>query len=224
MRAARDAEVDARRRDRAREDVERHVADLACVAGVAAEIAPAEREVDVRQLARRLADHRLHPVAAELVAVAVEEHVQLLRHLVRREELGIGAPEDRLRPARAQLEQAVERALGVRDEEVVLGRVGVVVPVEAGVHAAELRQAHRHVAVVEDDRDAEALAQGRRDAAQVRHRHGEDDDRIRALALDERSRCRRQRGVTQRQITSRVMRSPRPSSGLSSAAADTGRP
>ena len=59
------------------------------------------------------------------------------------------------------------------------------VPVEAGVHAAELRQAHRHVAVVEDDRDAEALAQGRRDAAQVRHRHREDDDRVRPLALDE---------------------------------------
>ena len=59
------------------------------------------------------------------------------------------------------------------------------VPVEAGVHAAELRQAHRHVAVVEDDRHAEALAQRRRDAAQVRHRDGEDDHRVGPLALDQ---------------------------------------
>ena len=69
--------------------------------------------------------------------------------------------------------------------EVVLARIGAVVPVEAGVHAAELGQAHRHVAVVEHDRDAEALAQRGRDAAEVRHRHGEDDDRVGPLALDE---------------------------------------
>ena len=91
------------------------------------------------------------------------------------------------------------------------------VPVEAGVHAAELGQAHRHVAVVEDDRQAVALAQVGGDASQVGHRHREDDERIGPLALDERVEMLRQRGVTQRQITSRVIRSPSPSSGLSSA-------
>ena len=55
------------------------------------------------------------------------------------------------------------------------------VVVEARVHAAELGQAHRHVAVVEDDRHAEALAQVGRDPAEVRHRHGEDDDRVDVL-------------------------------------------
>jgi hypothetical protein len=61
-----------------------------------------------------------------------------------------------------------------------------VVVVEARVHAAELRQAHRHVAVVEDDRDTEALAQVRRDPAQVAHRDGEDDDRVDVpLALED---------------------------------------
>ena len=131
-----------------------------------------------RAPAARLADHRLHPLAPELVAVAVEEDVGLLLDRQRREELRVGAPEDRLRAARAELEQARQPALGVRDDEVVLGRIGAVVVVEARVHAAELGQAHRHVAVVEDDRDAEALAQRRRDAAEVRHRHGEDDDRV----------------------------------------------
>ena len=56
------------------------------------------------------------------------------------------------------------------NDEVVLGRIGAVVVVEARVHAAELRQAHRHVSVVEDDRHAEPLAQRGRDAAQVAHR------------------------------------------------------
>ena len=41
------------------------------------------------------------------------------------------------------------------------------------------------VAVVEDHGDAVALAQVRRDATQVGHRDREDDDRVRALALDE---------------------------------------
>ena len=129
----------------------------------------------------RLADHRRHPVAAELVPVAVEEDVVELLDRLRREELGVGAPEDRLRAPRAELEQARQPALGVRDDEVVLGRVGAVVVVEAGVHAAELGQAHRHVAVVEDHRHAEALAQVGRDAAEVRHRDGEDDDRVDVL-------------------------------------------
>ena len=58
------------------------------------------------------------------------------------------------------------------------------VVVEARVHAAELGQAHRHVAVVEDHRHAEALAQVGGDAAEVRHRDGEDDHRVDvALAL-----------------------------------------
>ena len=132
-----------------------------------------------------LADHRLDPVAAELVAVAVEEDVHLLLDRLRREELRVGAPEERLGPPGAELAEPLEAALGVREQQVVLGRVGLVVPVEAGVHAAELRQAHRDVAVVERDRDAVPLAEIRRDAAQVRHRHREDDDRVWTLTLDE---------------------------------------
>ena len=130
--------------------------------GVAEEVVAAEREVDVRELARGLADERRHPLAPELVAVAVEEDVGLLLDRLRREELGVGAPEDRLGAAGAELEQALEPALGVRDHEVVLARIGAVVVVEARVHAAELGQAHRHVAVVEDDREVEPLAQRRR--------------------------------------------------------------
>src|SRR5579862_4141573 len=75
VRAARDAEVDVRRGDRARKGIERHVADGAGAADVALKVAAAEREVDIRKPARRFADHRLHPLAAKLVAVAVEEDV-----------------------------------------------------------------------------------------------------------------------------------------------------
>ena len=57
------------------------------------------------------------------------------------------------------------------------------VVVEPGVHAAELRQAHRHVAVVEDHRDAEPLAQIGGDPTEVRHRNGEDDHRVHVLLL-----------------------------------------
>ena len=92
--------------------------------------------------------------------------MQLL-DLPRREELGIGGPEDGLGAPCAQLEQARQTALGVRDDEVVLGRIGAVVVVEARVHAAELGQAHRHVAVVEDHGHAEALPQVGGDAAEV---------------------------------------------------------
>jgi hypothetical protein len=53
-----------------------------------------------------------------------------------------------------------------------------VVDVEAGVHAAVLGQAHRHVGVVVDDRDLEALSQGARDPAEMVERHGEDDDGV----------------------------------------------
>ena len=59
------------------------------------------------------------------------------------------------------------------------------VPVEARVHPAELGQAHRDVPVVEDDRDAVPPAQVRRNATEMGHRHGKDDDRIRALLLDQ---------------------------------------
>ncbi len=153
---------------------------------VALEVAAAEHEIDVRQRARRLADERLHPLAAELVAVAVEEDVHLLLDRQREEEIRVGAPEDRLGAPGAELAQPVETALRVGDDEVVLARIRAVVVVEAGVHAAELGQAHGHVAVVEDDRNPEPLAQRRRNAAEVRHRHGEDDDRVDvALALED---------------------------------------
>src|SRR3954469_6305933 len=102
MRAARDAEVDAGRRDRSGEDIERDVADRPRTPGVATEVAAAEREVDIRELARRLTDHGFHPVAPELVAVAVEEHIHLLRDRLGCEELGVGAPEDSLGSARAE--------------------------------------------------------------------------------------------------------------------------
>ena len=69
--------------------------------------------------------------------------------------------------------------------EVVLGWVGTVVVVEARVHASELRQAHRHVAVVEHDRNPEPLAECGGNASEVRHRDGEEHDGIGALSLDE---------------------------------------
>ena len=177
MRASRDVQVDPRGGDRTREDVERHVAAEPGAADVAAEVLAAEREVGV-EAAARLADHRGRPLLPELVAVAVEEDVGLLVDLMRLEELRVGAPEDRLGSARAELAEPVEPALRVGDDEVVLRRVGAEVVVEARVVAAELRQAHRHVAVVEDDRHAEPLAQQRRDPAEVAHRNGEDDDRV----------------------------------------------
>ena len=101
------------------------------------------------------------------------------------EELRVGRPGDVLGTPGAELAQAVEPTLGVREHEVVLGWVGAVVVVEPRVHAAELRQAHRDVAVVEDDRDPVALAQVRRDPAEVRHRHREHEHGVRPLPLDE---------------------------------------
>ena len=186
MGAARDAEVDTRCGDRTGERVERDIAGHAGVPHIPLEIAPAEREVDIRERPRRFADERLHPFTPELVAVAVEEHVHLFLALARREEIRVGAPEDRFGPSRSEFAQPFEPSFGVRHDEVVLGRVGLVVPVEAGVHAAELGQAHRHVAVVEDDRQAVALAQVRRDACEVGHRHREDHECIGALVTDER--------------------------------------
>src|SRR3954468_2748536 len=103
VRAPRHVEVDARSGDRLREDVEGHVADEARIPDVAAEVLPAEREVDVRRSAARLADQLLHPFPPELVAVAVEENVVLLLHRRGLEELRVGRPEDGLRTARAEL-------------------------------------------------------------------------------------------------------------------------
>src|SRR5262245_464927 len=178
MRTPRDVEVDPACRDRAVERVEGDVPDRSGTADIGAEVTAAEREIDLRQLSAGLADERRHPLAPKLVAVAVEEDVVFLRDRERGEELRIRAPEDRLRPERPELSEPSQAALGVRDDEVVLRRIGAVVDVEARVHAAELGQAHRHVAVVVDDRQLEALPQRRRDAAKVTHRDGEDDDRV----------------------------------------------
>src|SRR2546423_156132 len=93
----------------------------------------------------------------EQLAIGGDGLVRLLLDRERSEERGVGAPEDRLDAAGTELEQTLRAALRVRDEEVVLARIGAVVVVEARVHAAELRQAHRDVAVVEDDRHAETL-------------------------------------------------------------------
>ena len=188
MRTARHVEIHAGGGDRPGEEVERDVSECTRRAHVTLEVEAAEREVEVVGASRRLAHHRLHPVAPELVAVPVEEDVDLLLDGVRREELGVGAPVQRFGAARAELEQAADAALRVREHEVVLPRIGAVVRVEPGVHSAVLGQAHRDVAVVEDDRDAEALAQRVRDATQVRHRDREDDQRVRLLGLDQLAR------------------------------------
>src|SRR4051794_8946581 len=80
VRATCDVEVDPRARDRLRKDVEGDVADEARPAEVATEVAAAHGEVQLRVDAARLTDHRLHPVAPELVPVAVEEQVDVLVH------------------------------------------------------------------------------------------------------------------------------------------------
>src|SRR5829696_3503506 len=144
VRAPCDVEVDPRGGDRLVEGVEGDIADEPRPAGVALEVAAAQGELDLRRSAAWLPDHRSHPLAAELVPVAVEEDVVHLLDRLRREELGIGAPEDGLGPLRAELEQARQPAFGVGDDEVVFGRVGAVVVVEARIHAAELGQAHRN--------------------------------------------------------------------------------
>src|SRR5918994_3521059 len=93
MRAPRDVEVDAASGDRLREDVERHVADQPRVTDVPAKVLSSEREVDLGIAPARLTDERLHPLAAELVAVAVEENVVLLLDRGRLEQLRVGCPE-----------------------------------------------------------------------------------------------------------------------------------
>src|SRR5581483_2541092 len=146
---------------------------------------PGHVQVDPRGRDRTREDVERH-VAGQARATDVAADVRLLLDRVRPEELRVGAPEDRLGTPGAELSQPLEPALRVRDEQVVLGRVGAEVVVEAGVVAAELRQAHRDVAVVVDDRDVEPLAEQRRDPAQVAHRDGEDDDRVDVpLALEQ---------------------------------------
>src|SRR5215204_5098056 len=120
--AAGDVEVDPRCRDRVVEGVERDVADEPRPAGVPLEVAAAERELELRGGPARLPHHRGHPLAPELVPVAVEEDVVQLLDRPRREELRVGAPEDGLGAPGAELEQARQAALGARDDEVVLGR------------------------------------------------------------------------------------------------------
>ena len=185
MRASGHVQVHPRSGDRAGETVERDVTQDARRTRVALEVEPAEPEVEVGREARRLPDHRLHPVAPELVAVAVEEDVDVLLDRLGREELGIGAPEERLRATCAELHEPPDPALRVREHEVVLPGIGAVVGIEPRVHPPELGEAHRHVAVVEDDRDAEPLAEHVRDAAEMGHRDREDDDRVRLLLLDQ---------------------------------------
>ena len=185
VRPARDVQVDPSRGDRAREHVEGNVTELARRSGVALEVESAEGEVQFWRLAGRLADHLLHPVAPELVAVAVEEDVDLLLDGLGREELGIRSPEERLRPARSELEEPRRTALRVRDHEVVLERIGAVVRVEARVHPSVLGEAHRDVAVVEDHGDPEAVAERGRNSPQVGHRDRVHDDRVRVLSLDQ---------------------------------------
>src|SRR5207248_7753667 len=78
VRAPRRVHVDARGRDGVREDVERDAAEPARGAEVAAVVVSADGEIDVFEPAARLADQLAHPLAPELVGVAVEEDVRLL--------------------------------------------------------------------------------------------------------------------------------------------------
>src|SRR5436305_4512295 len=117
MRATRHVEVDPRRGDRARKDVERHVADDTRGADVPAKVVPAEREAELRKTATGLTDELSHPVAPKLVAVAVEEDVVLLRHVDGREELWIDRPEKRFDPSCAELEEARYPAFRIREHE-----------------------------------------------------------------------------------------------------------
>ena len=185
MGATSHVEVDTRRRYRPRENVERHVADLTRIPGIATEIPSAEGEVDLGRRSARPAHHRRRPLLPELVAVAVEEDVHLLRDRLRCEELGVCAPEDGLGPTRAEFEQTRQPSLRVRQEQVVLGRVGAVVVVEARIHASELGQAHWHISVVENDRYPKPVAERRGYAAEMRHRDREEHNGIGPLTLDE---------------------------------------
>src|SRR5439155_16294275 len=108
---------DPRRRDRAVERVERDVADEPRPPGVALEVATAEREVHLVEAPARLAHELQHPLASELVAVAIEEDVDVLLDLQRLEELRVCCPEDGLGAAGTELEETWDPALGVRDHE-----------------------------------------------------------------------------------------------------------
>ena len=92
VRAARDVEVDPRGRDRAREDVERHVADQPRAADVAPEVAAAEREVDPR-VARGSARRPSPPsTRGGTCRRSRRRRRPLLLDRLRREELRVGAP------------------------------------------------------------------------------------------------------------------------------------
>src|SRR6476619_7939557 len=107
MRAARDVQIDPGTRDRLGEDVERHVADHASVPRVAAEVRSPEREVDVGVTPARLTDELFHPLAPELVAVAVEEDIVLFLDGCRLKKFRVGGPEDRFGAPCTELAQAV---------------------------------------------------------------------------------------------------------------------
>ena len=203
----------------ARENViERDVADHARAAGVALEVASAEREVDVGEM--RAKARRPSTPSSRAGTCRRSRRRRRPSPSRRRAARRTRGRRPRRRPplgahrARAAVRARLRSSTTIRSYS---RRVGVVVPVEAGVHAAELRQAHRHVAVVEDDGDAEPLAQRGgmpRRCAIGTVKTTTASGRSRSTS---RSRCLRQRGVTQRQITSRVILSPSPSSGLSSA-------
>ena len=172
---ASDVDVDPACGDRSGKLVEREVLQFAGPAHVAAEVGAAEDEVDAGEPLAGLTDQLPDPVPAELVPVRVEEDVVVLFHGKGREQLRVRPQEQRLGALRAQLAEAVQGAFGVRQDEVVLAWVGASVDVEAGVTPAVLRQAHRHIRVVVHDRNPEALAERRRNATQMAHRHREND-------------------------------------------------
>src|SRR5438552_4568052 len=106
MRAARDVEVHSSSRDGTAQRRNRDPAEHACTPGVAAVVVASERKIDVGQTSTRLADELAHPISPELVRVSVEEDVELLLDLPRREEFRVGAPVKSLRARRAKLEHA----------------------------------------------------------------------------------------------------------------------
>ena len=127
VRPAGHVEVHSRGRDRSREGVERNVPEQAGVADVPLEVEAAESELELGRGPRRLADHDLHPVAPELVAVSVEEDIHVFLNRLRREELRVGAPEERLRAPGTELEQPSRAAFRVRQHEVVLPGIRAVI-------------------------------------------------------------------------------------------------
>ena len=180
----RHVQVDPRRGDRACEDVERNVAQAAARLPCRPGSRDRRARGPGRERARRLADHRLHPVAPELVAVAVEEDVDLLLDVLRREELGVGPPVERLGAPCAELEQAPDPPsefettrsyshgsapwYGLKPVSIPRTRAG-----SSGRRRRRTRSGCRNAGAAH------------RDAREVRHRHREDDHRVRLLRLDQ---------------------------------------